>query len=96
MNRQLERLWVISYDIQDNGIRRQVHNVLMDHGQRVQYSVFECWMKVAEMRELRAQLRGIVENKDSVRWYPLCNRCRDKTEQQGRGLPSENPGYYLL
>ncbi len=95
MSRQLEHLWVISYDIQDNGARRQVHNLLKDRGQRVQYSVFECWMKPPAMRELRRQLQEIIQQEDSIRWYPLCDRCRGSVEKQGQGNPAVDPDYYL-
>jgi CRISPR-associated protein Cas2 len=43
---------VISYDISDDGIRKKVANILLDHGVRVQYSVFECLVDAKTLDKL--------------------------------------------
>jgi CRISPR/Cas system-associated endoribonuclease Cas2 len=30
----MNRLWVIAYDIEDDAVRRRVHDILKNHGQR--------------------------------------------------------------
>ena len=33
---------IVSYDISDDTLRKNIANLLEDNGKRVQYSVFEC------------------------------------------------------
>ncbi|MFW5443046.1 MAG: CRISPR-associated endonuclease Cas2 [Methylococcaceae bacterium] len=42
LNLSRKRRWMIAYDISDHRQRRSIFNLLKDHGQRVQFSVFEC------------------------------------------------------
>lgn len=94
MNRPLQRLWVIAYDIQDDAIRASVHDRLKDHGQRVQYSVFECWLGSKDVEQLRAELQTQIEPGDRIRWYPLCQWCSADVQWQGKGERAENAGFY--
>jgi len=95
MNRPRQRLWVIAYDIEDDSIRRRIHDLLRNQGERVQYSVFECWLDRAEMRLLRRALAAEIEAGDHIRWYPLCSWCSARIQWQGKGRRAENRGYYL-
>ncbi|RLJ16850.1 CRISPR-associated endonuclease Cas2 [bacterium endosymbiont of Escarpia laminata] len=95
MNQPLQQLWVIAYDIEDDAIRRRIHNLLKDHGQRVQYSVFECWLDTSERQKLRTALQQEVDPGDQIRCYPLCQWCSKSTEWQGKGSAAENSDYYL-
>ncbi len=92
----MSSLWMIAYDITDDRGRRRVHNILKDHGERVQYSVFECWLNAPTLSELRRRIREELETADSVRWYPLCAWCKEGVHWQGVGKPPEDPDYYLL
>jgi CRISPR-associated protein Cas2 len=95
MNRPRQRLWAIVYDIEDNGVRRRVHDILNNHGRRVQYSVFECWLTADAVHALRQRLQQQIEPNDSLRWYPLCGQCHPHVERQGKGERAENSDYYL-
>ncbi len=95
MNRPLQRLWVVAYDIEDDTNRRRVHDILKDHGQRVQYSIFECWLSRPVIQDLRAAIRAEIDTTDQVRWYPLCQWCSREVEWQGRGGPAENSDFYI-
>lgn len=92
----MSRLWTISYDIGDDRIRRQVHALLKDYGERVQYSVFECWLDSNDLSRLRADLQTQIESDDSVRWYPLCAWCSKAVSWQGKGVLPEDSDFYLL
>lgn len=95
MNRPRERLWVIAYDIESDAVRVRVHDMLQNQGERVQYSVFECWLDAEAMKQLRTRLKQEIQDNDSVRWYPLCARCHPGVEWQGLGESSENPAFYI-
>ena len=51
---------------------RQVAKACLDHGQRVQNSVFECELTEAQFCLLKEKIRGIIDaTADSVRFYHL-------------------------
>lgn len=92
------RRWMISYDITDDKNRRRIHALLKDHGQRVQYSVFECELNRRQQQALRARL-GEYLNKadgDSIRWYPVCHWCLAEIQVIGSGPAPDCDGFYLL
>jgi len=92
----MSKLWMISYDISNHKIRRNVSNHLLDHGLRVQYSVFECRLNKKQLEELRAILNELIEDTDSIRWYPLCRWCEASVEWQGAGEAVETDDYHLI
>jgi len=92
----MNRLWVIAYDIEDDAVRRRVHDILKNHGQRVQYSVFECWLTKSELESLHATVKAEIDSGDQVRWYPPCHSCQQGIERQGGSGSSEDKEYYLL
>ena len=89
-------LWMISYDISNDKTRRKVHNHLKDHGNRVQYSVFECRLRAEQFTELREELANLIEDTDTIRWYPLCNTCENKIDWQGNGSLVDPNDYYIV
>ena len=90
------RLWVVAYDITDDRRRASVRRILGDHGKRVQYSVFECWLEKHAMESLRQRLAQHLDETDGIRWYPLCRWCENDADWWGDAEPSEKPSFYLL
>ena len=76
---------VISYDISDDGTRTKVANLLLDHGTRVQYSVFELLIDEKRLDELVERLKPFPECSDSIRIYQICEGCLKKAILIGRG-----------
>lgn len=71
---------VVSYDISDDAIRRQIGKVCEAFGQRVQRSVFECTLHHEQMREMIRRLDAARKGEgacpaDSIRLYALCAGC---------------------
>ncbi len=91
----MTQLWLVSYDISDDRIRRHVYNILKDYGKRVQYSVFECHLTDGQQAVLRTLLLDNIESTDSLRWYPLCAWCSESVFFQGLGLPPEDEDFFL-
>lgn len=87
---------MIAYDISDDRSRRQVFKLLENHGERVQYSVFECRLQSAQLHSLQQQLLSHIQADDSIRWYPLCAWCESSIDQQGSGEPVNDAEFYLL
>ncbi|MFV0362632.1 MAG: CRISPR-associated endonuclease Cas2 [Suipraeoptans sp.] len=77
-------LVLVTYDVNTetaSGKRRlrKVAKQCVNHGQRVQYSVFECNLDATQFRQLRASLEEIIDkNKDSLRFYNLGNNYKSK------------------
>jgi CRISPR-associated protein Cas2 len=60
---------VVSYDISDNRRRTKVMKALEGFGTHVQFSVFECRLKPAEIDEMRRKLKKLIGRQDSLRLY---------------------------
>lgn len=70
------RWYLVSYDVRDPRRLRRVARVLEGHGERVQYSVFRCWLSSNGLERLRWELtENCVEHEDDVIFIPLCSRC---------------------
>jgi len=90
---------LVSYDVStedQEGQRRlrRIAKVCKNHGQRVQYSVFECLVDPAQWVKLRARLIDEMdETKDSLRFYFLGKNYRSRVEHVGakKSLDQEGP-----
>ncbi len=92
-------LVVVAYDVNTEtpeGKRRlrRVARICEDHGQRVQNSVFECWLDPARWVGFKARLVGeIAGERDSLRFYFLGNNWKGRIEHVGakEGYDPEGP-----
>ncbi len=97
-------LYLVSYDIGDDGRRRRVFETLKDYGRRVQFSVFECDLgetdgkpATALLEQLLSDLRRLVdEREDSIRLYGVCARCEGQLTVLGVGDRYERKDYYVI
>ncbi len=89
-------LAVISYDIVDDTRRSKVAKVLLDYGERVQYSVFEITIleKIPEIKERVS--RFIDRKEDNIRYYMLCRGCENKKTVIGHEKAMSNDSDYLV
>lgn len=82
-------LVLITYDVNTESAKgrarlRKVAKQCVNHGQRVQNSVFECILDPGQYKLLKAQLLEIVDlEKDSLRFYNLGNNYKSKIEHYG-------------
>lgn len=75
---ELQRIWVISYDIADPRRLSRVAKHLEQHAARVQKSVFEARLDTEQRRKLTMHLAGHMNaNEDSLLWHPVCRRCQE-------------------
>lgn len=80
---------LVTYDVSfdDPGGQRRLRHIskaCLDHGVRVQYSVFECELEPDQWVRLKAKLLEIYnEETDSLRFYMLGKRWRGKVEHFG-------------
>lgn len=82
-------LILITYDVNvtTNQGRKRLRNIAktcLDYGVRVQNSVFECEVTPEQWVQLKTQLISIFESDtDSLRFYMLGKKGRDKVEHHG-------------
>lgn len=63
---------------------RQVAKACVNHGQRVQHSVFECLLDNSQFVFLRNELEKIIDHEtDSLRYYFLGNNWKRRVEHAG-------------
>ena len=75
---------LVSYDIVDDKQRTRLAKKLLNFGQRVQYSVFECNLNKDQLKEMKKQIMKFIDlKKDSLRIYRLCDSCRKQIKSYG-------------
>ena len=80
--------YVVAYDIPDDKRRTRVHKILLGYGTWTQYSLFECFLTRKQLVLLRSKLaEHLMEQQDSVRFYPLCANCVERVETVGGPPP---------
>lgn len=84
---------LIVYDISNDKRRTKLHNLLLDYGTPVQYSVFECLLDDKYLSKMKKAAKRVIRpNKDHVRYYYLCTECVSKTETtRGEEVHSAEP-----
>ncbi|TNC14387.1 CRISPR-associated endonuclease Cas2 [Methylobacterium terricola] len=82
-------LMLVAYDVNTESATgrrrlRRVARACLDHGQRVQNSVFECEVEPAQWTALRARLIAEIDpQQDSLRFYRLGSDARGRIEHVG-------------
>lgn len=80
---------LITYDVNtstEEGKKRlrKVARICQNYGQRVQLSVFECIIDMAQLKVLQAKLEKVIDkNTDSLRYYYLGKEWRGRVEHIG-------------
>ena len=95
-------LVVVAYDVNTETLAgrrrlRRVAKACEDYGQRVQHSVFECWVDPVQWVRLRARLVGeIAADLDSLRFYFLGDRWQGRIEHVGAKGSYEPDGPLII
>jgi CRISPR-associated protein Cas2 len=90
-------LVIVVYDIPNDKRRLKVANFLEGYGRRVQYSVFECFLSLDEMRELHQNIKRLLKlNEDNVRLYWLSETAVSQVLTWGSPPPEPPPNVYII
>lgn len=93
----MNQLTIICFDVCDKKRLRQVAIQLENVGQRIQYSVFECYLNNKKLNTLKKRLATIINPKeDNIRYYSICNKDKQKIIIDGAGSLTQDNDYYLL
>ncbi len=93
---------VVSYDVnttEDTGKKRlrKVAKICVDHGQRVQNSVFELNLDYGNFLKVKDKLlNAINQEKDSLRFYYLGNHWQKRIEHFGAKEGYDSEGLLLI
>ncbi len=89
--------YVISYDIPDDRRRAKLAKLLLDFGERVQYSVFEAVLDQKLFDKLLQRVNSVInDEEDSVRIYPMCATCETGIMILGKGQVLADKDVYIL
>ena len=92
-----EMLTIVAYDISDPKRLGRVAKICEDHGVRVQYSVFECYLDACEFEDFWLKLLcEIDEETDRLVAYKLDARAAKETHTAGTMVCSERAVCYLV
>jgi len=89
-------LYIVSYDVIEDAHRNKIAKILLDYGQRVQYSVFECRMADEQVSELIRRITELVSEEDSLRIYNICRACEKTITVLGHGEVVQDKDVYIL
>ena len=93
---------LVSYDVSTmdrTGARRlrRVAKICQNHGQRVQYSVFECLVDPAQWTMMRQQLVEVIDvAQDSLRFYFLGANWQKRVEHVGAKEALDQEGQLIV
>lgn len=90
--------YLVMYDIRTPQRLRRIHDIAVDFGERLQYSVYVCDLTPQQLVGLRARIRETMHlGEDSVSIFDLglaAGRAARRVEHLGRlpDLPNDAPG----
>jgi len=91
---------IVSYDITEQNKRSKIVKVLRECGKRVQKSVFECDVSERDRLDIFSKLSKIMkdkkEEKDSIRFYKICDKCLSQTKIIGDGRIEKREDYLII
>lgn len=82
--------WFVAYDVQADGRRQRLANLLSSYGERVQRSVFVVWVSARQLPELRERAEEIIAaDTDSVILVPVPKIAADNVVELGQAFVPE-------
>lgn len=92
-----DMLVLVVYDVPDDKRRNRLATFLEGYGRRVQYSVFECFLNLVEMRKLHQLVaKRVNEDEDNVRFYWISEEALSQVLTIGSKPPKEPPATYIV
>jgi CRISPR-associated protein Cas2 len=88
----MRHCYLLCYDIAEPRRLRKVAKLLLQHGERVQKSVFECWLTAPQYAKLLRDTTAVMDaNEDSLRAYRLSRHTAESCEVIGCGAEPKEP-----
>lgn len=89
--------FIVCYDIGNNKRRYRVAKSLQKYGYRVQHSVFEIYIrKDKEVKSLQKQLKKLMRNDDSIRFYYFPENARQRSKSLDNKTIAYFPSFIII
>jgi CRISPR-associated protein Cas2 len=84
MKKNSNKKWyLISYDVRDSKRLYRVAKCLGGYGNRIQYSIFRCYLGKRHLERMKWELTKIMEKEDALLIVGLCNSCASRVKSVG-------------
>jgi CRISPR-associated protein Cas2 len=95
------RWWLVCYDVRDPARLRRTARHMEGYGERVQYSVFRCWLTPRRMEQLRWELTEMLTTEDDILIIPICGPCATgirgtRVDSSSDRWPDEPPSHRII
>ncbi|MDB9311776.1 CRISPR-associated endonuclease Cas2 [Spirulina sp. CS-785/01] len=67
--------YLVAYDIRSPKRWRRAYKIITGYGDRVQYSLFRCWLTQRQREKLRWQLEEVLTEEDDLLLIQLSAQC---------------------
>lgn len=88
-------LYIIAYDISDDGRLNQVRQFLKGYSTGGQKSVYECFLTTSELREVVKRLRELIEPVED-RVHIFFMDARSRTHTLGIAIQPRDPDFFYF
>lgn len=94
----MKHWFLISYDVRDEKRLRKCAQTLEGYGQRIQFSVFRCYLSERTLQRLRWELSTILNLEDDLLVVRLCNSCvaSIRANNEKTQWPDDPPGCIVI
>ncbi|ACA99767.1 MULTISPECIES: CRISPR-associated endonuclease Cas2 [Cyanophyceae] len=72
---ELKHWYLVCYDIRSQKRWRKAYKLLEGYGERIQYSIFRCWLTQRSREKLRWQLEEVLTKEDDLLLIRLSQQC---------------------
>jgi CRISPR-associated protein Cas2 len=95
---ELKHWYLIAYDIRCPKRWRKAYKLLEGYGDRLQYSIFRCWLSQRQREKLRWELEKILKPEDDLFLVRLSHQCVKDLQAYNRpnAWSVEEAGYRIL
>ncbi|HBB35857.1 MAG TPA: CRISPR-associated endonuclease Cas2 [Cyanobacteria bacterium UBA8803] len=90
--------YLIAYDIRCPKRWRKAYKLLQGYGERIQYSIFRCFLSLRGREKLRWELEKVLEAEDSLLLIRLSDQCVSSIRAYNRpdAWPVEEAGHRIV
>lgn len=81
---EIKNCYIVCYDIRCPKRWRKAYKLIEGYGEKVQYSIFRCWLNQRIREKLRWELEKILAQEDSILFIRLSNRCLEDIPKYNR------------
>lgn len=88
--------YIFSYDIRDPKRWRRVYKIVNGYGERLQYSLFRCYLSRAQMEKARHELENVMGEEDDLLVIRLSPQCKIVERSENRMWQEPPPRFEIV